>query len=116
MMSKKGQGLSVNVIIVAALALIVLVVLAVIFIQQTGQFREKVSQETKTELFKMRIFYSKCRPGASFEDTFVSEYDRAASEEGRDAARSSFRSEIDRCKEFSDTRESCESESGCAWS
>ncbi len=115
-LSKRGQGLSVNVIIVAALALIVLVVLVVIFTQQTTRFGQKVSEETKTELFKMRIFYGKCRPGASFEDTFVSEYDRVASEEGRDAARSSFRSEIDRCKEFSDTKESCESESGCAWS
>ena len=53
---KRGQGLPVNVIIVAALALIVLVVLVVIFTQQTSQFGQKVSEETKTELFKMRIF------------------------------------------------------------
>ena len=113
---KKGQGLPVNVIIVAALALIVLVVLVVIFTQQTGQFRQKVSEETKTELFKMRIFYGKCRPSGSFEDTFISEYEKAASEENQDAARSDFRDQIDRCKEFSDGKESCESESGCAWS
>lgn len=113
---KRGQGLPVNVIIVAALALIVLVVLVVIFVEQSGKFKEGVSKETQTELFKMRIFYGKCRPGTSFEDTFMSEYDGAASQEEKDAARSDFRDEIDRCKEFSDSKDSCESESGCVWS
>ncbi|MBI2125146.1 hypothetical protein HYV87_00760 [Candidatus Woesearchaeota archaeon] len=116
MVSKRGQGLPVNVIIVAALALIVLVVLVVIFTQQTTQFGQKVSEETKTELFKMRIFYGKCRPGEAFENNFMSEYDGSSSEEAKDAARSAFREEIDRCKEFSDAKESCESESGCIWS
>ena len=115
MISKRGQGLPVNVIIVAALALIVLVVLVVIFTQQSTQFSQKVSEETKTELFKMRIFYGKCRPGKSFENTFMSEYDGATSAEAKDAASSAFRDEIDRCKEFSDAKESCESESGCVW-
>ncbi|HLD79835.1 MAG: hypothetical protein A2822_00010 [Candidatus Staskawiczbacteria bacterium RIFCSPHIGHO2_01_FULL_41_41] len=115
MVSKRGQGLPVNVIIVAALALIVLVVLVVIFTQQTTQFGQKVGEETKTELFKMRIFYGKCRPGEAFENTFLSDYEKAASDEEQDTAKSSFRSEVDRCKEFSDTKESCESESGCVW-
>ncbi len=114
--SKKGQGLPINVIIVAALALIVLVVLVVIFTQQTGQFGKKVGEETKTELFKMRIFYGQCRPGESFENRFMSEFDAAASDEAKDTSRSSFRDEIDRCKEFSDSKESCESGSGCVWS
>ena len=113
--SRKGQGLPINVIIVAALALIVLVVLVVIFTGQTGRFTQKVGEETKTELFKMRIFYGQCRPGESFENAFMSQYDGASSEEERDAARSSFRDEIDRCKEFSDSKESCESGSGCVW-
>lgn len=113
---KRGQSLSVNVIIVAVLALIVLVVLVVIFTQQTSQFSQKVSEETKTELFKMRIFYSKCRPGEAFEDVFMNEYEAAVSEEERDAARSDFREEIGRCKDFSDSKESCSSESGCVWS
>ena len=113
---KRGQGLPVNVIIVAALALIVLVVLVVIFIQQTSQFGQKVSEETKTELFKMRIFYGKCRPGEAFEDTFMTGFEAAAAEEERDAARSDFREEIGRCKDFSDSKESCDSESGCVWS
>ena len=114
--SRKGQGLPINVIIVAALALIVLVVLVVIFTQQTSQFGQKVGEETKTELFKMRIFYGQCRPGESFENAFMKEFDSASSEEAKDAARSSFREEIDRCKEFSDSKESCGSGSGCVWS
>lgn len=38
----KAQGLSFNVIIVAALALLVLIVLSVIFIRQTGIFSKNV--------------------------------------------------------------------------
>lgn len=113
---RKGQGLPINVIIVAALALIVLVVLVVIFTQQTGQFGQKVGEETKTELFKMRIFYGQCRPGTSFENAFMSQYDSAASEEERDIASSSFRDEIDRCKELGESKDTCESGSGCVWS
>ncbi|MDP3698170.1 MAG: hypothetical protein Q8R47_01145 [Nanoarchaeota archaeon] len=113
--SRKGQGLPINVIIVAALALIVLVVLVVIFTGQTGRFTQKVGEETKTELFKMRIFYGQCRPGESFENTFTKDFDAASSEEAKDTAKSSFRDEIDRCKEFTDSKESCESGSGCVW-
>ncbi len=40
---KKGQGLSMNVIIIAVLALIVLVLLIVIFSGKMGQFRSGVS-------------------------------------------------------------------------
>lgn len=114
--SRKGQGLPINVIIVAALALIVLVVLVVIFTQQSTTFSVKVGEQTKTELFKMRIFYGQCRPGEASENKFVGEFDAASSEEAKDAARSGFRDEIDRCKEFSDSKESCEAGSGCVWS
>lgn len=42
MKSRKAQGLSLNTIIIAALALIVLVVLSVIFIGKTNQFSQEV--------------------------------------------------------------------------
>jgi hypothetical protein len=112
---KKGQGLPINVIIIAALALIVLVVLVVIFVQQADTFGTKVSEETKTELFKMRIFYGQCRPGETFENAFLSQFDSAATVEEKDAARSAFRDEIDRCKELVENKETCEAESGCVW-
>jgi hypothetical protein len=41
MRNKKGQGLSLNVIIIAALALLVLVILAVIFMGRAGMFRRE---------------------------------------------------------------------------
>tara|TARA_B100002003_G_C13823909_1_gene405425 strand:+ start:380 stop:652 length:273 start_codon:yes stop_codon:yes gene_type:complete len=40
-MRKKAQGLSLNTIIIAALALLVLVILAVIFMGRTGMFRKE---------------------------------------------------------------------------
>ncbi len=40
-MNKKGQGISINVIIVAAVALLVLVVLSVIFLGRFGVFSQK---------------------------------------------------------------------------
>lgn len=41
-MSKKAQGMSMNVIIIAALALLVLVVLAIIFIGRMGKTTEGI--------------------------------------------------------------------------
>ena len=41
MRSKKGEGLTLNVIVVAALALLVLVILAIIFMGRTGMFRKE---------------------------------------------------------------------------
>ena len=40
-MSKKAQGISMNVIIIAAIALLVLVILSVIFIGRMGSFGEE---------------------------------------------------------------------------
>ncbi len=40
-MRKKAQGLSLNVIIIAALALLVLVILAVVFMGRAGMFRRE---------------------------------------------------------------------------
>ncbi|MEK6823144.1 MAG: hypothetical protein AABY13_04910 [Nanoarchaeota archaeon] len=40
-MSSKGQGISINVIVVAAIALLVLVVLSIIFIGRLGIFSQK---------------------------------------------------------------------------
>ncbi|MBD3259072.1 hypothetical protein GF371_00410 [Candidatus Woesearchaeota archaeon] len=44
MMNKKGQGLSLSVIIIAILAILVLVVLAVIFTGKTGQITTKIEK------------------------------------------------------------------------
>ena len=44
-MKKKGQGLSLNVIIIAAIGLIVLVLLIAIFTGRIGTFRKSVARE-----------------------------------------------------------------------
>ena len=41
---KKGQGISINMIIVAAIALLVLVVLSVIFIGKVGKTRQEIDR------------------------------------------------------------------------
>jgi hypothetical protein len=47
MMDKKGQGISITVIIVAAIALVVLVILIVMFVGRIGIFGEKVEKVTE---------------------------------------------------------------------
>jgi flagellar basal body-associated protein FliL len=43
-MSKKAQGMSINIIIIAAIALLVLVILSIIFIGKMGKTREEVDK------------------------------------------------------------------------
>lgn len=113
MISKKAQGLSLNVIIIAALALIVLVVLVVIFTGRTAVFERGVSKEGRAELVVMKIQYGDCRPTATSEANFDSQLTQAASVEGKDQAKSTFREEIGRCKALVD-KGSCEA-GGCSW-
>jgi len=114
MFSKKGQGLSLNVIIVAALALIVLVVLIMVFTGRIGVFEKGVSQESQAELIKMKITYGDCSPSATDEATFTTGLAQAGSVEAKETAKASFTGRIDECKVFSD-KENCEA-NGCKWS
>jgi hypothetical protein len=115
LLNKKGQGLSLNVIIVAALALIVLVVLVVIFTGRTKMFDEGVGKEGQTELIKMKISYGSCAPGPVLEEAFASEYSSAATPESKAQAKESYIKEISRCKDYSDDKTVCESNTGCMW-
>ncbi len=112
--SKKGQGLSLNAIIVAALALVVLVVMIAIFSGQMIPWGEKVNQEGKAEIIKMKISYGECHPTATEEAGFSAEFDRATSVEEKEAAGASFKEKISSCKGFSVSKDECES-SGCTW-
>lgn len=111
--NKKGQGMSLNVIIVAALALIVLVVLTVIFTSRTAIFSEKVDQGSRTELIEMKISYADCHPTVRQEGEFTSAFERAESIDDKENAKVSFRDEINRCRDSLDRAE-CESQ-GCTW-
>jgi hypothetical protein len=64
----KGQGISINVIIIAAIALLVLVVLSVIFMGRLGQFGTKVG-ECENKGGKCADLGEYCgQPGSSVED------------------------------------------------
>ncbi|MBU0456620.1 MAG: hypothetical protein ABH824_03950 [Nanoarchaeota archaeon] len=114
MNSKKGQGLSLNVIIVAALALIVLVVLIMVFTGRIGIFQSGLDKESRAELVKMKIYYGDCHPTATAETTFTTEYSQAESEEAKEISKAKFSEDwVDHCKSFSD-KGACES-GGCKW-
>ena len=69
-MDKRGQGLSMNVIIIAAISLLVLVVLAIIFTSRIGSFGEGLDQCEKSG--GSCEFTDSCRSleGYAAEDTF----------------------------------------------
>ena len=113
-MSKKGQGLSLNVIIIAALALIVLVVLVAIFTGQIGGFRSGVDKTGDVELTQMRISYGDCHPQTAKETEFSDRVGRAPTADEKDRERSTFDDEISRCDELSSDKGLCES-SGCKY-
>ncbi|MBS3139381.1 hypothetical protein J4479_00075 [Candidatus Woesearchaeota archaeon] len=113
MRSKKGQGLSLNVIIIAALALIVLVVLAAIFIQQTGIFTSKLNKEANTELISLKGTYGECHPSRLAETSFIAAFSRAEPED-QEAARDALRETIRTCS-FLDSPAACEANSDCDW-
>ena len=107
-LNKKGQGLSLNVIIIAALALIVLVVLAVIFTTRSIEFEQKVGQETKTELIKLKISYGDCHPDTPREERFLTEYENAVgadNDAGKEKAKNDLKTDTANCKKT--TKDNC---------
>jgi hypothetical protein len=111
MMSKRGQGLSLNVIIVAALALIVLVVIAVIFTSNLGDTEKKineVSDDSQLRLEQLRIGYGDCHPTASAEREFKSDFSS-----NEDSATTTLNDEISRCSSL--PQDECQSDD-CSWS
>ncbi|PIN87775.1 hypothetical protein COV12_02115 [Candidatus Woesearchaeota archaeon CG10_big_fil_rev_8_21_14_0_10_32_24] len=117
-LNKKGQGLSLNVIIIAALALIVLVVLAVIFTGSSVDFADKtgdVAGDAKLKLTTLSLTYGDCQPSGSAESTFMNAYSSATTSQDQDNAVSEYKNEINRCKDFSADKLTCEGNSGCIW-
>ncbi len=112
-MNKKGQGLSLTTIIVAAIALIVLVVLVMIFTGRIGVFKEGVEEIGQSELVQLQISYGKCQPTAAAGTTFVSAMNSAESEAAKEDARNILQDEIARCKSSTD-KDTCRGQ-GCVW-
>ena len=114
MMSKRGQGLSLNVIIIAALALIVLVVLAAIFVQQTGLFNKRLSEQANIELTNYKANYGECHPNRAVETKFTGAFSKAETPEDEESAREEFRDIIRACSSLGSLAE-CEADSNCNW-
>ncbi|MBI2151529.1 hypothetical protein HYU21_02260 [Candidatus Woesearchaeota archaeon] len=115
MLNKKGEALSINVIIITVLALVVLVVLIMVFTGRINIFQQGVNQQSQTALLTMKIGYGKCQPTAVDESTFTKEFTAAESAPAaEEQARTNFKEVISRCKAFSDDKTTCES-SACVW-
>lgn len=114
MMNKRGQGISLNVIIIAALALIVLVVLVAIFTGRIGIFNRETDKAGQAELVSMRIQYGDCKPTSTNENGFISQFSSADSPAAKDTAKEQFSREIDRCRRASAEQAGCET-AGCRW-
>lgn len=112
MVSKKGMDLSINVIIVAAIALVVLVVLLAIFLGKTGDWSIKSGKIGDTDLAMMKLKYGDCRPAQSAESNFLTKFGQATTEEAKDMARNEFSMVIDSCKVFTE-KGSCSG--SCIW-
>ena len=122
MVNKKGQGLSLNVIIVAAIALIVLVVLIAIFAGRAGAFDKKVSDQASQELTVMKTFYGSCHPTGVSEAAFKLAYGKALIEDdqeekiiAQEGAKAEFQEKITSCRNAGSSADICGETDGCAW-
>jgi len=98
-MNKRGQGLSLTTIIVAAIALIVLVILVMIFTGRIGIFDRGVESASQGELVTMRLSYGDCRPGTAAENKFSSDLSSAGEDETlKDSYRMDFNRLVGDCK------------------
>ena len=95
---KKGQGLSITTIIVAAIALIVLVVLIAVFTGQIGRFVGGLSEEANAELARVKVNYGDCHPTSSAERSFLKGFSAAADDEEKSLWRGEYNELISYCK------------------
>ncbi|MBI2573385.1 hypothetical protein HYV86_05975 [Candidatus Woesearchaeota archaeon] len=114
MLSNKGQSMSINVIIVAVLALLILVILGAIFTGRIAIFNQGVGAQGNVDLAEMKISYGSCKPTVARESTYTTEYSQAATPEDKEVAQSRFRDEISRCKSWNDDKTNCEA-NGCRY-
>jgi len=115
--NKKGQGLSLTVIIVAAIALIVLVVLVAIFLGRISGTDTQIDAAANAELAKHKISYGNCHPSDVAEEAFSLEYSAAEDANdgsARESATNDFKLVISTCKANAD-QDSCIGTPGCEW-
>lgn len=114
MMDKKGQGLSLTTIIIAAIALIVLVIIIAIFTGQLGGKFVPGLEDTAEIPYTMRITYGDCQPTASEEQDFLTNIEAAGEDVSlEEQAEVDFKGLIKECKDNS--AEECEGNTRCIW-
>lgn len=99
-MQKKGQGLPLNVIVIAIIVLVVLVVIISIFMGKIVSFDKGVSEQSKFELIKFKPSYGSCHPTASEENNFLkklADAQKVNSPDDEAKARSEFQQTIANC-------------------
>ena len=94
---KKGQGLSLNTIIIALLGLTVLVVLVYMFTTKTQSFSKKTQRDAKEMLLAMQQQYKKCHPSRDLERRFLKKF-----AEDKENAIANFEQAIDECSRLSE--------------
>ncbi len=103
--NKKAQGLSINTIIIAAIAVVVLVVLIAIFTGRIGMFSTALSGTANAEKSKDAIT-NDCIPADSY-------YAKIGIE---DDALSTKANQLTSCKDsFAENKENCISSLDCQW-
>jgi len=112
-MVKRAQGMSLNVIIIAALALIVLVVLTAIFIGRLGSFDDTVPKEAGARYQALSIMFGKCQPGLADEQQFYNLWGDGEDSEQLEALEF-IDDRADECNDGRDSEANCESY-GCNW-
>ncbi len=109
--NKKGQGLSLNAIIVAAIALIVLVVLVMVFTGQINIFQQDIDKKGDSDLVVLKVQYGECHPTSVDERTYKSQMALSQSEQERADITADFKLRISECKAL----DQINCEPTCAW-
>lgn len=122
-MNKKAQGISLNVIIIAAIALIVLVVLVAIFTGRLGKLPSQLEEVSDAEVFRVQAMStSRCVPSkqgiANIKAGLVGESELVANQKYNEEVQAL----ISNCAAFvlsgraeEDNRNSCNAGTGCVW-
>mgnify|MGYP001578352020 CR=1 FL=1 len=112
-MEKRGQGLPLTTIVIAIIVLVVLVLLVAIFTGQIGRVDRQLVEQGNVELISVRTNYGQCHPTPSQEQTFLGEYNAAASEQLKADAKTRFLRTVSECT-INTAQEQCIA-NGCIW-
>ena len=120
---KKGQGISLNVIIIAAIALIVLVVLIAIFTGRLNVFNRELGQVSDAEVFRVQAMSdSRCVPSKEGISGINDEVKDLSELQAKSTYNQRIQDLVNICasnvlsiRSETDNRDVCNAVSGCTW-